>query len=577
MKKYLYLISKKYSILAVILLLMFSSCNKDVLKEVPIDFLAPENAYTSIAGIQQGITGLHWYLRNSFYDELTRQDCFAIMNGSVATDVAFHGEAPGGNRKLVNYQFEMTPSYDEFVPFFWERPYQIIQKANVLIDAINTADSKVFPSEAKKNAYLAEAKFFRAWSYRLLVMLFGDVPLVDYVVKTAKTDFVRAPKADVFKLMEADLTFAVSNLPAPGTEETAGRITRGAAGTLLSEVYLSQAKFQQAADAASAVINGGYYRLMTARFGSTVDVFGSGDVFLDLFAYGNQNLAENREALWIIQFEPNVTGGAKFAGERGFGPAYFRVGYTPDGKVAFRGQLVDGKYTGYSDTLGRPVAYMRPTNYMAYDIWRSDWKNDIRNAKHNIKRDFYYDSPGSLYDKQKIDFKKYPASAGRNALNDTCQYIFPFIMKFVDPLHRFDNPALSGQGYNHKDVYGMRLAETYLLRAEAYVGLGNKTLAAADINAIRNRAKATPVVAANVDLDYILDERAREVYGEEWRHITLRRMGKLLERVRKYCNNPIYPACNIQDYNVLFPIPQTVIDLNIDAVMEQNPGYSKAK
>ena len=109
----------------------------------------------------------------------------------------------------------------------------------------------------------------------------------------------------------------------------------------------------------------------------------------------------------------------------------------------------------------------------------------------------------------------------------------------------------------------------------AYVGLGNKAAAAADVNAIRNRAKATPVAAANVDIDYILDERAREVYGEEWRHITLRRVGKLLERVRKYCNNPMYPGCNIQDQNVLFPIPQTVIDLNIDAKMEQNPGYTQ--
>lgn len=573
MNKYLYIIRKKYSILAVMVLIC-SSCQKDVLKEVPMDFLAPENAYTSFAGIQQGITGLHWFMRNSFYDEQTRQDCFAIMNGGVATDLAFHGENPGGNRKLVNYQSEMTPSFDEFVPFFWQRPYQMIQRANVLIESINSAQENVFPSETKKNEYLAEAMFFRAWAYRTLVMLFGDVPLVDYVVKSAKTDFVRAPKADIYKLMEADLIFSAANLPEPGKEESPGRITQGAALTLLTEVYLSQSKYQQAVDAASDVIDGGYYHLMTSRFGSTVDVFGSGDVFLDLFAYGNQNLPENREALWVIQFEPLVNGGIKFAGERGFGPAYFRIGNTPDGKIAFRGEFVSGKYTGYSDSLGRPVAYMRPSNYMSYNIWRSDWNNDIRNAKHNIKRDFYYDSPGSAYDKQKIDFSKYPPGS-RNSLLDTCQYIFPYILKFADPLHHFDDPSRSGGGYVHKDIYAMRLAETYLLRAEAYVGLGNKTAAAADINALRTRANATPVASANVDIDYILDERAREVYGEEWRHITLRRVGKLLERVRLYCNNPVYPACNIQDYNILFPIPQTVIDLNIDAVMEQNPGYSQ--
>lgn len=571
MKKHINLFIKRLSLTAVVLLMMLPSCNEDVLKEVPIDFLAPENAYTSFEGIQQGITGLHWFLRNSFWDEQTRQDCFAIMNGGVGTDLAFHGENPGGNRKLVNYEAEMAPSHTEFVPFFWERPYQLVQRANVLIASIEAAPEGLFPNEAKKNAYLAEAKFFRAWAYRVLVNLFGDVPLVDYVVKTAKTDFTRAPKADLYKLMEADLIFAAGNLPTPGTEEAPGRISQGAALTLLAEVYLCQAKYQQAVDAASDVIDGGYYRLMTQRFGSTVDVFGSGDVYLDLFAYGNQNLPENKEALWVIQFEPLVNGGIKWAGERGFGPAYFRVGYTPDGKPAFRGEFVAGKYTGYSDTLGRPVAYMRPSNYMAYDIWRSDWNNDIRNAKHNIKRDFYYDSPTSTYHKKKIDFSKY--APGRNPLLDTCQYIFPFIMKFADPCHRFDDPARSGGGYNHKDIYAMRLAETYLLRAEAYVGLGNKNLAAADINAIRTRANATPVAAANVDIDYILDERAREVYGEEWRHITLRRTGKLLERVRKYCNNPLYPACNIQDYNVLFPIPQSVIDLNIDAVMEQNPGY----
>ena len=81
------------------------------------------------------------------------------------------------------------------------------------------------------------------------------------------------------------------------------------------------------------------------------------------------------------------------------------------------------------------------------------------------------------------------------------------------------------------------------------------------------------VAPEEADLDYILDERARELYGEEFRHITLRRMGKLLERVRKYNNNPVYPACNIQDYNVLFPIPQSMIDLNINGDFQQNPGY----
>jgi hypothetical protein len=372
--------------------------------------------------------------------------------------------------------------------------------------------------------------------------------------------------------MEEDLTFAATNLPKRGMEEAPGRITQGAAWHILSECYLSQSKFQQAVDAASELIDGPDYALMTDRFGSTVDVFGSGDVFLDLFAYGNQNLPENSEAIWVIQIEPLITGGLSYPGERAWGPAYFRMGNTPDGFKAFRGELVNGVYTGYSDTLGRPVAWMRPTNYTSYFIWMSDWYNDIRNAKHNIKRDFYFDNPQSAYDKQKIDFSLY-APGTRDPLKDTCQYIYPFFMKHADPLNHFTDPGRSGGGSNHKDVYAIRLAETILLRAEAYIGLGNNALAAADINAIRNRAKANPVEPEAVNLDYILDERARELYAEEFRHITLRRMGKLLERVREYNNNPVNPACNIQDHNVLFPIPQSQIDLNVDAVIEQNPGY----
>lgn len=563
-------INKKLSILSFILLVVFSSCSIDVLDETPLDFLAPENSYKNLEGIRQGITGLHYSARDMWYNG-NNQDMLAIMSGSLGTDVAFHGENPGGNRKLVNYQAEMTSTDVQF-SFFWERGFQIIQRANVLIEGINISEDNIWTNPAQKNAFLAEALFFRAWTYRFLVPLYGDMPLITEPIKSVKTDFVRTPKAEIYSQLEKDLIFAAENLPKRGSEENRGRITKGAAYHALTEVYLNQSKYQLAVDAASKVIDGPDHALMKTRFGSTIEAFGSGDVFLDLFGYGNHSLPENKEALWVIQFEPLLTGGSRYPGERAWGPAYFRMGNTPDGFKAFRGELVNGSYTGYSDTLSRPVAWIRPTNYAAYDIWKSDWSNDIRNAKHNIKRDFFYDNPASAFHKKKIDFSLYPAGT-RDALRDTCQYIFPYFMKHADPLHHFDDPKQSGGGYNHKDVYAIRVAETILLRAEAYVGLGNTALAAADINAIRTRAKAKPVSPAEVNLDYILDERARELYGEEFRHITLRRMGKLLERVRKYNNNPIYPGCNIQDYNVLFPIPQSQIDLNLDAEFKQNPGY----
>ena len=571
MKKYMNQLSEKFLLLAGILFLVFSSCSEDILKETPLDFLAPENAYNTLPGIQQGITGLHYSVRsNWFYG--SQQDAGSIMKG-LGTDIAFHGEDPNSTRFLCNYLNYLT-SENNYISYFWTWQYELIQRANVLIDGIENSDEAIWSSEVQKKAYLAEARFFRAFAYRILVSFYGDVPLVDYVVNSAKTDFVRDPKADIYLLMEDDLIFGGANLPDPGSEEAPGRITKGAALHMLSEVYLTQGKYQLAVDAASDVIDGFNYDLMTTRFGSRVgnEIFGVSDVYNDLFGYGNHNLPENTESIWVIQIEPYITGGGSVEGERSFGPAYFRMGNTPDGEKAFRGEFVDGKYTGYSDTLGRPVSWIHPTNYAAYDIWVSDWNNDVRNAKQNIKRDFYFDNPASAYDKQKVDFNLYPPGT-RDWIRDTCQYIYPFFMKFADPLNHFTDPARSGGGNNHKDLYAIRLAETILLRAEAYVGLGNQDLAAEDINRIRERANANPILPAEATLDYILDERVRELYGEEWRHITLRRMGKLVERVRLYNNNPLNPGLNIKDYHNLFPIPQSQIDLNIDAVIQQNPGY----
>jgi len=574
-KKYLYLISKKCLLVAGILLAMFSSCNEDeILQETPLDFLAPENAYTTLAGIQQGIGGLFADVRSNWYYGPN----YALTEFyGMAVDEAFQGEDPGSNAWLCNYQTYLV-STNSNIRLPWVNSYRIIQRANVVIKSINDSDNTIWTSDAQKNAYLAEAMFFRAYSYRILASWYGDVPLVDYVISSPKTDFVRAPKADIYKLMEDDLIFGTTNLPVPGKEEAPGRITQGAAWHLLSETYLTEGKYQLAVDAATKVISGYKYALMTKRFGTRLakDVFGSGDIFFDLFGYGNHNLPENTESIWAIQYEPLITGGGGDngnQGERGWGPAYFRMGNTPDGFKAFRGDFYNGKYTGYSDTLGRSVGWMRPTNYLTYQIWRSDWNNDIRNAKHNIKRNFYYDAPGSIYDKKKIDFSLYPASAGRNAMLDTNFYIFPYWTKNIDPCHKFVGLSEGGGSGNHKDVYAIRLAETILLRAEAYIRLNNLTAAAADINLIRNRANAKPVLPANVTLDYILDERARELYGEEFRPIVLRRMGVLVQRTRLYNNNPKIPGGNIQDYNDLYPIPQNQIDLNINAVLKQNPGY----
>ena len=105
--------------------------------------------------------------------------------------------------------------------------------------------------------------------------------------------------------------------------------------------------------------------------------------------------------------------------------------------------------------------------------------------------------------------------------------------------------------------------------------LNQNGLAADDINLIRNRANATPVTPGEVDLDYILDERGRELLQEERRWCTLLRMGGTVavDRIREYALNDITRATLNFDFN-LWPIPQTVIDRNKDVILEQNPGWN---
>ena len=109
------------------------------------------------------------------------------------------------------------------------------------------------------------------------------------------------------------------------------------------------------------------------------------------------------------------------------------------------------------------------------------------------------------------------------------------------------------------------------------MGKDQTGLAADDINELRKRAQAPLVSASDIDIDFILDERARELHFEEYRLLTLKRLGKLVERVTDH--NPYYNGTYdtgfvIQDYHNLWPIPQQEIERNTEAVLEQNPGYA---
>ncbi|UFH57128.1 RagB/SusD family nutrient uptake outer membrane protein [Spirosoma sp. KNUC1025] len=144
--------------------------------------------------------------------------------------------------------------------------------------------------------------------------------------------------------------------------------------------------------------------------------------------------------------------------------------------------------------------------------------------------------------------------------------------KFMDPTRASLNEAQSA-----RDVFVIRLAEVYLIAAEAQMKLGNLQAAADYINVVRTRAAksgksaAMQITSAEVTLDFILDERARELAGEQIRWFDLKRTGKLLDRVRADAPDN---AVNIQEYHVLRPIPQTQLDAVTNKTeFTQNQGY----
>ena len=132
------------------------------------------------------------------------------------------------------------------------------------------------------------------------------------------------------------------------------------------------------------------------------------------------------------------------------------------------------------------------------------------------------------------------------------------------------DPNNMNEFYSHTDLVYLRLAETYLLKAEAEYYLGLYENAANTLNIIRKRSNASQISSEDVDIDFILDERSRELVMEEQRRWSLIRTGKLVERVRKYNHNG---GQHITDRDTIYPLPQSVIDANLTQEMVQNNGW----
>jgi hypothetical protein len=225
---------------------------------------------------------------------------------------------------------------------------------------------------------------------------------------------------------------------------------------------------------------------------------------------------------------------------------------------------------------GRGVPYINSTYYARNTVW-INCENDIRNSAANIRRNFKVLDPNhSLYG---LEINE--GNIQDYASDVTIQEFVGAVYSKWSPVDDWGYDGLTTGKDNRtnlfSDTYFARLAETYLLRAEAKLRKGDPSGAAADINEVRARAKAPLISPADVTIDYILDERIRELYTEERRWNTLLRMGgnipndRIVQHARFIADYPQWSGTLGPDF--LFPIPQSFIDSNLDAVIEQNPGW----
>ena len=480
-----------------------------------------------------------------------------------------------GNRDVMSSELNEYATLDaenSYVSAFYTNVYYGIQVCNTAI-AKGTGVTGMNANTLSQR--IAEVRFLRAYYYYLLVEQFGDVAIVTDEIRTAVTDFPRQPEQEVYAFIVQELNEVVNVLPV--RQSNYGRITQGAAKHLLSLVYLTRgyksygqsSDFSTAASLADEVIGSGTYRLL--------------DTFAEVFTPGNE---ENDEIIFSVQYDPTSLGSQ----------------YGGNGQQSLFGfelwNKVSGGFENGNLTHGWKKNQFMCTQFL-YSLY--DTNNDSR-YDDTFKSVFYatqaspsiglevgdlrlyfptYDQPFSLEDSLAF-MAEHP-----NAIIVTKEFwkqdienmggrgMSPMVWKFFDPDASW--PSNNTSYTSTRDIFLFRLADTYLMAAEAYFKAGNAATAAQRINSVRERAakngheSAMDIAASDVTLDLILDERGRELVGEYKRWMDLKRTGKLIERTLKY--NKLTAKINKMDDHILLrPIPQSVIDQS-NGTVTQNPGY----
>lgn len=530
--------------------ILLGGCKKSALDIESPAILLADNLFVDKAGFDNGLNGLYAEVRRSRSGE-TLGDLNQMMlepafigvdnaygNWRARLEDAFNNFGANNNPTEVHYRYE------------WAWLYETINAANTIIHRAENPD--VQWTEAQKNQTVAEARFIRAWCYRHLTYLWGDVPLTleESTGSNIREDWPRNSVAEVRDAMEADWLFAEQYIPETSTMQ--GEILKGTVQHYLAELYLAENKNDKARDYALKVTQNPNYKLVTARYG--VNAGKPGTVYTDMFLEGNVNRSQgNTEALWVLQQELNVIGGE---GDNCMRRAWVNRYYS----FTFKG--TDGKsvspFIVSADFGGRGIGRFSPTKY-AFSLYGN---TDDRGSDFAWRFSYPINNSGGVPKGYKLGDV---LALDRTSTEKLTNANWPSTRKWD-----YASPVDVNVDQQYDDQVYVRSAETYLLLAEAYFKLGDLGSAATAINALRNRAHAVPIDASQVTLAFILDERSRELFSEEERRYTLVRTGTWLQRTKQY--NAI-ASPNVKERDALLPIPQDVINANRTSPMRQNPGY----
>ncbi|MGE5519078.1 MAG: RagB/SusD family nutrient uptake outer membrane protein [Candidatus Dadabacteria bacterium] len=499
--------------LASTLIVLLGSCKKEFIEIQPKGRFLTQNYYSNRGEAYSGLVAAYDVLRKNaggFENMIT------MMNAGSDDNYAGGGGATDGAGIQGFSNYTITPA---IMPrSFWSDHYQGIFRANILLAKL----PGVPMDAAEKARFTAEAKALRATYYFNLVRLFKNVPLLLEPLNTSDIyNVTQAPPSAVYTQIEKDLNEAIPNLPSTVVLATeAGRFNKGAAQAMLGKVYLYDNKKTEAA-------------AMLAQVNGTPGQANQ---------YGNR-LLPNFADLWVFT--------NKFNSES------ILEGLHTDKSNAdwgFWGSSADEGNTA-SQMVG-PRSYTK-TGPQAPDIYTSGWS-------FNVWTQDFYDlvKNDPRFSATVLDVKAL-AAAGQATYIEGYQNTGYFLRKMIPMKSDVRTGGGSVELNFQQNDYIIRLADTYLLEAEALGATGSRAQALLD--AVRARVGLPSVP---VSMDAIKTERRLELAGEGHRFFDLVRWGDAATKLgsKQTGSTTRFTAGK----NEILPIPAGEL---VGTKLVQNPGY----